>query len=639
MAEELLTMFDAEVKEVQITRRQWVEQILPENIREAWDDHEALYALLVAAVNEKMGPSIYDSIKRLAEIDPDPHRPAVLEGVALMQEGKNGEAERVFRTYIEKHGPTASMMTNLAKIALERGENAQSEEMLQKALELDANLEGCLAWHINLTRSRGGDEAAWNALKQIGQNPKNWRARLWMASLLLKQDHAEPALELYRQVASSNELPASALVQMTGDLGNAGRVKELVEIIYPVYKLKTHGPYAGLNLVQALLAVGKNQEANVIIGQLQDLKDPGMDTVLAGLTARLAAPATPQSSHPLSAPAAANTSFVPPPKAGGPPEVGAVPLVKPLWMVGLYEPEWLLPPLKGDAVKVAIFTLADQRRTEKKDKDSEPAKVDAHPLTRSLPVFLAEGLRLWSDASAMCVVPVAKGVGPMLPSGLWPLPQMLASCPAGYVPDYVVCGALTKGSRGSKVELHVFRVKDKQPIKTLRVAVSDDFKGAPAGTLKELLNCLGECGVKAIESVGLAAPGDLDVYTSCLDRLLLQTLAGVGLMDPGRLGHPDAMIEFYFKTAEAETQSPLPGFIAAAGVAAVARFAGQLVPNYRQRLLGLFENRTNTHLGIKRLMPAIYKLLGDPAGFTAEWAIAQESASGEYAQWLAALGA
>lgn len=624
MAEELLTMFDAEGKEVKVSRRQWVEQILPENIRDAWDDPEALYALLVAAVNEKMGPSIYDSIKRLAQIDPDPHRPAVLEGVALMQEGKSAEAEQIFRAFIDQHGPTASMMTNLAKIASERGEHAQSEEMLQQALALDANLEGCLAWHVNLQRQRGGDEAAWNALKEIGRDEKNWRARLWMAGLLLKQNHAEPALELYRQVAARSDLPASALVQITGDLGNAGRIKELVDIILPVYKLQTHGPYAGINLLQALIASGRNQDAAAIMGQLKELNDPGLDTVLAGLAARMVKPAA--APAPLAAP-----------KPGAAMEVGAVPLIKPLWTVGLYDPDWLLPPLKSDAVKIAIFSLADQRRPEK--KDSEQTRADAHPLTRSLPVFLAEALRLWSDASTMCIVPVAKGLGPMLPSGPWPLPQMITSCPPHFAPDFVVCGALTRGSRGCKVELHVFRVKDKQPIKTLRIGVPDDFTGAPAGALRDLLACLAGVGVQPVQSTRLPQPGDLDAYAACLDRLLLQTLAGVGLLDPARLGNPDAIIDFYFKRAEAESASPLPALVAAAGVAAVAHFAPQLTANYQQRLLQLFQNRSSEDLVLKQLLPAVHKLLGDQRGFASARAAAQESAGPEYAQWLAAMGA
>jgi Flp pilus assembly protein TadD len=586
--DDFIPMIDAKGQEVKIPRRKWIEEFLPEGLRKAWDDPEMLYALLVAAVDEKAGAAVMYGIRRLAEIDADPQRPAVLEGIALMQTGQTDQAEQVFRSFVERHGATASILTNLARIEQQRGNQTQAEATLRQALELDANLEGCLAWHIALQRQRGGDEAATAALQSLAEQPKNWRARLWIAQRRLKENQIEAALELYRGILTEGHAGGEALVLITDDLKRVGRAKELIELAMPIYDVRKHGPIAGMNLLGALGAAGQFDQAARLLQTLRDLNMPVLNGMLEEFAKRLAQASAAARPQPTPAPA-------------GPQRITALPMLHPLWIAGIRRPDALLPPRKPDAVKVALFSLADQTRSNP-DAQSE---TDLTRLARSLPIFLAEALRLRSDAASMCVVPVMPGTGPAIVGTPWPLPHMLSNCPPEFVPDYVVCGALTRGTRGAKIELHVFRVRDKEPLRTLRVPAGNDFSGAAAAAERDLLACLSAVGVQAIDG-SWTAPQSADAYVACLGNLFLQTLAAKGVIDKSKLTNEPEVLASYVRLVEAEPQSPLPLLVAAAGVAAARRYGSPLAGEYQGKVRELARQIQD-----QALAAAMAELLGD----------------------------
>ncbi|HBL64669.1 MAG TPA: hypothetical protein DDZ58_00560, partial [Achromobacter sp.] len=63
------------------------------------------------------------------------------------------------------------------------------------------------------------------------------------------------ALALYREaLAQAGEpVPGDLLMQMTGDLGNAGRIPDIVQMAAPHYRAAAHGPQVGNNLIKAYL--------------------------------------------------------------------------------------------------------------------------------------------------------------------------------------------------------------------------------------------------------------------------------------------------------------------------------------------------------------------------------------------------
>ena len=309
-----------------------------------------------------------------------------------------------------------------------------------------------------------------------------------------------------------------------------------------------------------------------------------------------------------------------------------MPLLNPVWTAALNKPDWLMPPLRPDAVKVAIFSLADATRSAEQPGDASKAgdgqkaggavageaETAAGRLTRALPLYLAEALRLRSDAASLCVIPVIPGVGPIVAGTPWPLPHMLAACPDDFKPDVVVCGALTRGARGPKVELHVFRAKDQTSLKTIRVPAAEDFTGTAVKAEQDLLASLTAVGVAATPAAAagpLSPPAAVDAYLTCVAHLFLQTLAAGGIIDPARLANDREMMQGYFALAAGEPASPLPTLVAAAGVAAGIRYKSPAAGEFRQPLMELVKAASERHDVVRQAAPAIYQRLGEREAF------------------------
>src|SRR5580704_2430269 len=125
MAEkDVMTVLDRSGRQVKIPRRERIEKVLPANLRRAWDDPEALYGMLVGAIQDNLGanPAVSEAVARLKEIDPNPERAAVTAGIFLIQTGKAVEAETLFKDFIARNGDSAVILTNLAKIHFDRSE-------------------------------------------------------------------------------------------------------------------------------------------------------------------------------------------------------------------------------------------------------------------------------------------------------------------------------------------------------------------------------------------------------------------------------------------------------------------------------------------------------------------------------------
>src|SRR2546428_2796729 len=62
-----------------------------------------------------------------------------------------------------------------------------------------------------------------------------WRAQLWMARHALKHRDPAGALNLYQQslAAAPSPAPHDLLLQMSGDLGNAGHLAEILNLVLP----------------------------------------------------------------------------------------------------------------------------------------------------------------------------------------------------------------------------------------------------------------------------------------------------------------------------------------------------------------------------------------------------------------------
>lgn len=272
----LIRVFDSYGRELFITRQEWRDKVLLGNLKQVWDQPDELYGMIIGALNDGFRSDVVEAARQLHKIDPDITRGACIWGIVLMEEGRLDEAEKVFREHTDKHGEAGVILTNLAKVYAKRKDDLKAEKILWHALELDPNQDNGMAWYEAIHRERGGEAASLEALRRVAAIPASWRAQLWLARAAIQSRELEKAILLYRESLSRAPIPAPTdlLMQISGDLGNAGHLPELLELVEPGFDAAIHGLLVGNNLIKAYLDLGQTEAARRITDLLYALKRP-----------------------------------------------------------------------------------------------------------------------------------------------------------------------------------------------------------------------------------------------------------------------------------------------------------------------------------------------------------------------------
>jgi len=280
--EDLITVYDAEGHELQITMSDWRDKVFFPNLQQAWDDADSLYNLILSGLNDGLAADLDAASSRLLEIDAMPERSHVTRGIVQMSNGQLDLAEATLRAGIAQVGETAALLTNLAKVQDERSEQALADETLWRAVLADPNFENGMMWWAMIQRERDGDGGYVAALHKVAALPGSYRAQFWLARHHLESGDLAAARALYAQVLAAESFDGRALMMMSGDLGNAGQIPWIAELIGPVYDEKKHDPMAGLNLLRAYLELGRIEEGEALLARMQALGNPTIRQHLDG---------------------------------------------------------------------------------------------------------------------------------------------------------------------------------------------------------------------------------------------------------------------------------------------------------------------------------------------------------------------
>lgn len=270
----LIRGYDQYGNELFIPKETWRTEVLPHSIQSNWTSPDNLYKIIVSALTDGFLSDIAKAAQHLYEIDPDRLRATIVWGIVLMQQGLLDEAEVLFNNYTKRYGENGVLLTNLAKVFAERGDTAKAETTLWRALEVDPNQDNGLHWYYELHWERGGDDAGVAAWRRVARLPGSWRAQLWLARRALTMRHWEEALSFYRECLSrvADPVPTDMLQQISGDLGSAGLLAELLMLCEARFAPAIHGLDASNNLIKANLELGRIDEAMRILDRLYALK-------------------------------------------------------------------------------------------------------------------------------------------------------------------------------------------------------------------------------------------------------------------------------------------------------------------------------------------------------------------------------
>jgi len=255
---------------------------------------------------------------------------------------------------------------------------------------VDPNQENGLLWYAAIQKERGGISAANEAFQKIADQPGSWRARLWLARTALEKKDIAVAESLYREALTmaGETTPYDLLMQMSGDLGKNGFLKEVICLTKPYYIPSLHGLEVGNNLIKANIELGNLEEAKQVIDHLYGQKRPDWKETLHFLENELAkaeiAGTAPSISEQLS--------------------VVNLSIEGPLWMRDGSPFSPFLPEKSSTAPRIGVFCstvifseIGERPRLEWIDGPGR--------LSRAIPLILAEHIHLTTEATGVAFIP------------------------------------------------------------------------------------------------------------------------------------------------------------------------------------------------------------------------------------------
>lgn len=392
----MIRVFDSYGRELFITKDQWRDNVLLGNLEKAKGNPDELARLIVSGLRDGFAKDILSYAEQLHSRDPTPARGATLLGVAYLDAGRPGDAERVLRAHLAQHGDDPYVLTNLAKALDARGDGSAADDTLWRSLELDPNQDNGFGWFAARQRERAGEAGYIVACRRVAALPTAWRAQLWLARDALRRGDLSTALSLYQESLSraGAPTPGALLMQLSGDLGNAGRLNEIVSLVAPKFEPGLHGLEVGNNLIKASLELGRPEDAKRIVDQLYSQNRPDWrqhlqfwDTEIA--KARISA-----------TPAATDTPL----------SMVLLSLEGPLWLRGESPCAAIIGSKPKSAPRVAFFgataLVPDPKGTPQLQLADGPGR-----LSRALPCIMAEHVHLGTDATGVALIPWIEGKG------------------------------------------------------------------------------------------------------------------------------------------------------------------------------------------------------------------------------------
>ena len=491
-APEGIRAFDQYGREVIVPRQQWATEVLPGMLAEARQNPDQLYGLILNSLNDGFVQEVAEAAQHLYATDPIPARGACMWGIVLMQSGRLDEAEQLFTGFVASHGEEASVLLNLAKVYASRNTpeaQQKADATLWRALELEPNLDNGLGWYASLAADRAaaraptqeaarqaGQQAGTDALLRVATLPGSWRAQLWLARGTLgaggsNPEALEPARRLYREALSRalRPVPPDFLMQMSGDLGGAGHLAELIEFTAPNFLPEFHGLPVGNNLIKAYVDTGNLEAATAVKDSLYALNRPDWKEGLGFWDTEIARRRTGE----------ANTAFQA--QSGTQPQqiqIGLLRVDGPIWLPPQSPARGIFGPKSAEGPSVTF--LGGTAEPPEAPSKPELQMADAiGRMTRSLPLFFAEQTDLRTSAQGRALIPWAVASVPGQPSGFvvsgsrWPdnvAVQMVAE-PANRT-DYVVSVHLDAEVEPWTAELAFLRTTDGTRIGELQAEFS-----------------------------------------------------------------------------------------------------------------------------------------------------------------------
>jgi tetratricopeptide (TPR) repeat protein len=593
-----VTVYDSYGRELTITRAQWREKVFLPNLKQKWDDAAELYRLIMSGINDGLAADLGDAADRLVEIDDDPERCHVVQGIVRMKNGQLDLAEATLREGMAKAGETGTLLTNLAKVHAQRGEQELADETLWRAVQADPNQDNGMLWWAAIQRERHGEKGYLDALRAVSALPGSWRAQLWLARHHLESKDVDAARALYGEVLAGGKFDGGALMMISGDLGNNGQVPLMIELIAPVFDEHRHDPMAGMNLLRAYQQLGRVDEGEALLARLYALGLPPLKQHLDQFA---------QAFQEMRKQNAGSVAIDPANL-----KIATLTLDRPIWQYGLRHADWLFAQKQSSCPQIGFFVLSmpanEAARAESQRED------EAGRLTRAIPLYLAEAVHYWSEYAANTYIQVVEGGGPVVPGGKADGNALFDMVPPAM--KYFVTGEIRRFGEGESAEWEISLSLWNCASRTMHACESGRAAHPVVGGLvlaleERLLTHIGMRRQTPLDAFYQRPAADVvPAYLVELGQALQLTLLATGYTPKSSIWGERAMLDWPLNMALQRPRAEVPKLMYFAGLGMALDYGSDVLAEYKERSLQLLRESQRAGSAAYRLAPLVWKIFG-----------------------------
>ena len=331
------------------------------------------------------------------------------------------------------------------------------------------------------------------------------------------------AMAIYEQALAIGGERSDVLVTISGDLGTAGQVRQIIELLAPRYDVEKHGAAAGINLLQAYLATREAEAAQHLLDLLFSLQRPELEARLIGFSNAIAE---------LFISEGEAVQIAEPEK-----KINLVSISKPIWSYGLEA--WhqrVLPQAEGKLRRVAFAQLALPGMAGVMEQAARP-EDELGRLTRGTALWLAETFSHSAGYEAITALGLLGQEHYALFPTEWTadnLRQLNESAGKGL--DYIVSGWLRAQNADFEMGLRIWEVKKFRELKSFAVRYTPATTGEMLCKLHGQLRVYMEwSALPAGNGLAYAPPTDPVSYVQALGASASLFLGEKGVLPAGQV--------------------------------------------------------------------------------------------------------